>query len=374
MRARSSMMTIEEEQGGRLSGLEFSDNDLSSSSSGLSPHWSTTRQEYPPLLHGSRCRHASVVVDNHDNNNNEVQSIIVLGGQIIIMEDSTITNSVILWDSWTKQWRDGPCLNQKRDCLAAVTCNEKVFAIGGYNDTSGHLNTIECIDVASLLVKNNTNSTNYHHHHWKTLSCCLSIAKSGCAAVVVQERYIVIMGGMNDNDGCFSSVEVLDTQRQNKIVTLLGLAMNSPRSVFGAAVVGNSIYVVGGINANFEQLDSVEVLSFNVDVDNNVVDASTLFGESSSWTLSRDLKLLMGRHGHAVAKIGNCIVVAGGWVIDRRMMNSVAVLDPNRNVVWHLPNMTSTRKYCSIAALSQDIVVVGGQERESLEVLALMQW
>ena len=49
----------------RLSGLEFLDD------SSLEPQWSTTREEYPPLLEGWRCGQASVVVD-HDN---EVQSV-----------------------------------------------------------------------------------------------------------------------------------------------------------------------------------------------------------------------------------------------------------------------------------------------------------
>ena len=58
-------LTMQEQA--RLSGLEFLDD------SSLEPQWSTTREEYPPLLgHG----HASLVVD-HDN---EEQSIVVLGG------------------------------------------------------------------------------------------------------------------------------------------------------------------------------------------------------------------------------------------------------------------------------------------------------
>ena len=121
--------------------------------------------------------------------------------------------------------------------------------------------------------------------------------------------------------------------------------MNSPRSDFGAAVVGNSIYAVGGMTNNGNRLDSVEVLTFNVDVD-SIGDASTVFGKSSSWTMSKDLVLSMGRYGHGVpvAKIGNCVVVAGGYGIDDKT-NSVEVLDPYRHVVWHLPDMTVARSY-----------------------------
>ena len=321
----------------------------------MEPQWSTTREEYPPLLGGLQYGHASLVVD-HDN---EVQSIVVLGGRT---KDHSATDSVIVWDSSTKQWRQGPSLNKKRRWLAAVTCNGKVYAIGGWNGDV--LDTIESIDVASLLA--NTESSN---RHWNTLSCRLSTSRYACAAVVVHDRYIVIMGGDNGSKS-LSTVEVLDTL-QNKIVPLSGVMMNSPRSRFGAAVVGNSIYGVGGINNNGNKLDSVEVLTFNVDVD-SIGDASTVFGKSSSWTMSKDLVLSMGRFGHGVAKIGNCVVVAGGYDIDGAGINSVEVLDAYRRVVWHLPDMTVARSYCSIAVLSKNIVVLGGWNLASLETLALV--
>ena len=94
-------MTMQEQA--RLSGLEFLDD------SSLEPQWSTTREEYPPLLGGSRYGHASLVVD-HDN---EEQSIIVLGGRT---NNHHPTDSVIVSDSSTKQWRQGPSLNKTRYC------------------------------------------------------------------------------------------------------------------------------------------------------------------------------------------------------------------------------------------------------------------
>ena len=129
-------MTMQEQA--RLSGLEFLDDSSSA------PQWSTTREEYKPLLGGWRNGHASVVLDN----DNEVQSIVVLGGET---KDNPATNSVIVWDSSTKQWRQGPSLKQVREYLAAETCNGKVYVIGGWNRNRHCLDTIECIDVASLL-------------------------------------------------------------------------------------------------------------------------------------------------------------------------------------------------------------------------------
>ena len=204
---RAPSMTMQERA--RLSRLEFLDD----SSSG--PQWSMAREEHKPLLGGWRYGDASVVMDN----DNEMQSIVVLGGGT---KDNGCTDSVLVWDSSTEQWRQGPSLNEKRRDLAVETCNGKVYAIGGQNDT------IECIDMASLLADRNSSNC-----HWRTLSCRLSMVCCGCAAVVVHDWYIVIMGGINGNKFfSLSTVEVLDTL-QNKIVPLWGLTMNSPRSYFG---------------------------------------------------------------------------------------------------------------------------------------------
>ena len=59
-------------------------------------------------------------------NDNEVQSIVVLGGAT---EGNLPTDSVIVWDSSTKQWRQGPSLNEKRRYHAAETCKGKFMSL-----------------------------------------------------------------------------------------------------------------------------------------------------------------------------------------------------------------------------------------------------
>ena len=91
------------------------------------PQWND--QEIPPHLGGWLYYHASVVVENLENK--EDQTIVVLGGQTEAKEG---TDSVILLDIGqedTKQWREGPNMNEKRQEHAVVVCNEWVYAIGG---------------------------------------------------------------------------------------------------------------------------------------------------------------------------------------------------------------------------------------------------
>ena len=58
------------------------------------------------------------------------QNIVVLGGG---MQSDWSTNSVIIWDPLTKQWRTGPNLNDKKISLVAVVCWDKVYAMGRYD-------------------------------------------------------------------------------------------------------------------------------------------------------------------------------------------------------------------------------------------------
>ena len=90
---------------------------------------------------------------------------------------------------------------------------------------------------------------------------------------------------------------------------------------------------------------------------------------NSSWRMETHLSLSSPRASHAVAKMGSCLVVAGGW--NETQMNSVEVLDVQGGIVWSLPNLTIERPFgCSMVALSDCLLVLGGNSVE-VESLAL---
>ena len=270
-----------------LSGLAFlgdPENLEDSSSSSSLEQWNTPTD--PQLLGGWRDGHASVVVVGSEDKEAH-EFVVVLGGQL---EDKMYTSSVLILDSFSlnkqqPQWKWGPSLMDKRDCLAAAVCNGIIYAIGGKSGAPGKaLDTMEFMDVPTLL-KSCSNMKN-HPAQWKRLKCRLSCAKYGCATAVVHDRYIVILGGHNGRE-CLSNVDVLDTCRDDPVVVpLLGACqMNVPRRFFGAGVMGNAIYVVGGCGENggyHPPLACVEALEFQ-DMKNPGDDVSTVF-LSSSWT------------------------------------------------------------------------------------------
>ena len=378
-RKMTNTMTMQEQI--ELSGLEIMSSLSSSSLSQL--QWNSTNQ-WSPLSGGGRSFQACVTI-GRDSGENDAggQTIVVIGG---LMQSGEYTNSVIVWDPSTKRWRNGPSLNDRRCDLVAVVCRDKVYAIAGHgdhrynNDTT--LDTIESIQVSSLLETTETSTmTRQNNNHWTRLQCCLSSPRRSCAAVVVHNRYIVILGGDAGNIGMghhLSSVDILDMappQNNNNNINgeptiVAGPSMNSTRYAFGAAVVDNRIFVVAGY-VNSEPSTSVEFLLFQQqpqdnDYTNSNSSVSCTFA-NSSWRMEPHLSLSSPQGAHAVAKVGSCLVVAGGSCGNRGSLtyNSVEVLDVQRGIVWSLPNLNIQRPYgCSMVTLSDCLLLLGGDDSE----------
>ena len=255
-----------------------------------------------------------------------------------------------------------------------------VYAIGGFggsnNDNNTTLDTIESIQVSSLLEATETSmTTRQNNSQWTRLQCRLSSPRNKCAAVVVHNRYIVILGGRIDMGQLLSSVDIIDTapfhnNNKGEPTIVAGPSMNLTRYAFGAAVVDNQIFVVGGW-VNSEPSSSVESLLFqqepqDKDHSNSNSNMSWTF-PNSSWRMEPHLSLSSPRTSHAVAKVGSCLVVAGGHYIDDKIQTytTVEVLDIQRGVVWSLPNLTIQRPFgCSMVTLSDCILVLGGVDSE----------
>ena len=141
--------------------------------------------------------------------------------------------------------------------------------------------------------------------------------------------------------------------------------MNSTRDAFGAAVVDNQIFVVAGY-VNEMHSTSVESLLFQQQPqDKNHTNSNsnvTCTFPNSSWRMEPHLSLSSPRAFHAVAKVGSCLVVAGGCTPGAMLgTTSVEVLDIQRSIVWSLPDLTIRWQHgCSMVTLSACLLVLGG--------------
>ena len=254
------------------------------------------------------------------------QTIVVIGGQMLRGEDA---NSAIVWDPSTMEWRNGPSLNDRRWDLVAVVCCDKVYAIGGFGgsniDNYTTLDTMESIQVSSLLeTMEALTTTRQNNNQWTRLQCHLLSPQYKCAAVVVQNRYIAILGGYTGMGQDLSSVDIMDTapphnnNDNGELMIVAGPSMNSTRSSLGAAVMDNCIFVLGGY-ANNRPLISGESLLFQQqpqDKDKDHINSNsnvTCTFPSSLWRMEPHQTLSASQSRHAVAKMGTCLVVAGGY-------------------------------------------------------------
>ena len=147
--------------------------------------------------------------------------------------------------------------------------------------------------------------------------------------------------------------------------------MNSTRSSFGAAVVDNQIFVVGGW-VDHGQSTSVESLLFQwqpQDEDHTNSNSNVSWTlPNSSWRMEPHLSLCSPRTSHAMAKVGSCLVVVGGYCTNHGIWtNLVEVLDVKRAIVWSLPNLTIQRPFgCSMVTLSDCLLLLGKSSAEAL--------
>ena len=267
-----------------------------------------------------------------------------------------------------KKWREGPCLNEKRDSSASVVCNGTVFILGGYN-YDDDLDTVETIEVGDLLLAPGADSTT---NGWKTLDCRLSAKRSDCSAAAVHDRFIVVVGGGNTKDiSSLSSVDIIDTTSKSQYAVVSGPPLNKGRYFFGMAVIGQRIYVVGGQPANNKL--PVEYLEFEDCSNHADVTVTSVFPSTKSWKIQEELALDTDRCQHCVVEVGSCLVVAGGWSRDKEGLSSVEVMDTEQHVMWKLPSTTTKRNSFSMVAISNGILAISGDTEDSCEYLALTE-
>ncbi|XP_068748404.1 kelch-like protein 12 isoform X2 [Montipora capricornis] len=140
------------------------------------------------------------------------------------------------YDPLTGQWCAVQPMKRKRRYVSAVTLNNRLYAIGGY-DSSSRLNTVECFDHSSS--------------QWTVMTPMLQ--RRGLAGATTLAGKIYVAGGF-DGTTRHTSVECYDPTIDRW--TIVG-EMQAPREGAGLTNLDGVLFCVGGYDGN-HVLNSIE--------------------------------------------------------------------------------------------------------------------
>ena len=184
---------------------------------------------------------AATAIDDH--------RFLVVGGSPL-----SSSKSCCVYDTRTKEWsQDWPDLNIGRDRHTCVTANNKVYVIGGYScEKGGSLDSIEELDLSLPTPR------------WRVLPQRLKTKRETCCAVVnpTDPNMVIVVGGWNSEHGILASCENVSLEGEQELEghTRTIPSLTIKRYAFGLVVVENRFLVaIGGVNEG-NYFASVEVL------------------------------------------------------------------------------------------------------------------
>ena len=155
--------------------------------------------------------------------------------------DIVLDNQVYSFTLDKRMWSVHSAMLTKRKRHQAVICNGKIFAIGGTNELSRTLDTVEILDL------------NMGSLEWEEGRSMVNRRVSHGAVVI--NNCIYVVGGW-DGQGVVKSVEMFNTNTNEWTVVS---QYNGVRMKSGVAALDGKIYVVGGCLQTLESCYKAEV-------------------------------------------------------------------------------------------------------------------
>jgi Kelch motif len=189
----------------------------------------------------------------------------------------------------------------------------------------------------------------FHRRRALVAACVLTLAVAGCASdeeptplpgpTVTEPSEPAETSAASDSDGVTTTSDVYPTWS-----AIDGL--ETPRDDFGAAIVGDDIWTMGGMTGERgNRLLSIEVL-----------DTTT-----GTWSTS-DVQMPVGVASFEVVAIGPRIFAFGGFDATSQAMDFAAVLDTRTGEWRDLPPLPHARYAHTVTSLGGRIYVIGGRD------------
>ena len=196
-----------------------------------------------------------------------------------------VLNEVEFYDPNQNRWFSFANLNEKRQGLIAVANDTTIVVAGGSNEADLFLESIEFYNLSQ--------------QRWVTSAQLELTPRAALAAASVQEN-VFFLGGFGQS-GPVDVVEQLGPGSALTVQTPLPTA----RGNLAATALGDSVYVIGGLDGTSRALADVHRFDLN----------------ANTWEPMP--RLIIAREGCAAAAVGTALYVFGGRDATGRVLDSV---------------------------------------------------
>ncbi|XP_064407315.1 uncharacterized protein LOC135352084 [Halichondria panicea] len=281
----------------------------------------------------------------------------------------------------TLKWRRGKDMPIKMGATAqSVVIGDTVYVGGGFADNGRDRCTVMKLEqdqwtklpeytamyfamtslanrlvlVGGLDLRNNKRTNQlavFEAGEWTHPYPPMNIARDSSTAVSFN-NHIIVAGG-NDDKGRTSSVEVLDVASRRWYIAQ---SLPSPRSMLKSTLMGNTLYLMGGMDHTWSSIKTVH----HVDLNELIAKALSNLDTPTLWQTLPEVPLVYS----APLSIGRSLLAVGGRDDRRNPRSSIHLYQPDTRRWVKVGDLPTARYRCTCSVLpSGEVIVAGGETK-----------
>lgn len=274
---------------------------------------------------------------------------VYIGGGIADDADQNACTAVTCYDIERNQWTALPQYSE--GFFAMTTINEKLVLIGGREPHMAK--TSKLIGVWSEPIQRWTIGVKIPR------TCVLLTARDAATAISYDNRWLIVIGGRDDAYQSLSKVDIVDV---SKNISHSGAPLPQPAHKITAAVIGNTLVLLGGAATCNCSVFLNKVFSVKLDdLISHAVSSSKFASESTSpWQTLPDTPAGLA-FPTALAFNGTLLAIGGnkqGDLVDEKYIH---LFDPKTKAWVEAGELLINRHGCACTVLpSGEIFITGG--------------
>ena len=186
----------------------------------------------------------------------------------------------------------------------------------------------------------------------------MSIARSSCSAVGVDDEWLVVAGGVEDSGVRLASVEVINVVSKQWYVAP---STPTPWSNMKTAIVGDTCYFMGG----YVYQDTTEVYSVSLQALLSQLRSQDSRGRGKQHQIWKAIPGLVTTHSTPLSS-GEYLFAVGGRKKDYNAVSIIHLYRPDSGEWVKVGDVPTPRFSCTSAMVGdREILVTGGRKRSS---------